>query len=140
MDIGLALPQIGTLATSENLRAAAVAAERAGYSSVWVFDRILGAHDPRSDYPASPDGRMPEELATVLDPIATLALAAAVTERVRLGTSVLVAPWYPPILLARMLTTLDVLSDGRLMAGLGLGWSVDEYESVAVPMTERGSR
>src|SRR5262245_51665296 len=118
MKIGLALPQIGSLATADNIRTAAIAAEAAGYSSVWVFDRILGANDPRSAYPASPDGRMPDELATVLDPIGTLTLAAAVTERVRVGTSVLVAPWYPPVLLARMLTTVDIISNGRLDAGL----------------------
>ena len=140
MQIGINLPQVGQLASPASVRATAVAAEAAGYSSLWVFDRILGAVEPRSAYPGAPDGRMPEDLATVLDPIGTLTYAAAVTERVRLGTSVLVAPWYQPVLLARALTTLDLFSEGRLTVGFGTGWSLDEYESVNVPMRERGAR
>src|SRR5262245_61829782 len=108
MEIGLNLPQVGQLATPDNVRTAAITAEAAGYSSLWVLDRILGAVEPRSAYPASADGTMPAELATILDPIGTLTYAAAVTDRVRLGTSVLVAPWYPPVLLARALTTPDL--------------------------------
>ena len=67
-------------------------------------------------------------------------LAAAVTERVRIGTNVLVAPWYPPVLLARSLTTLDHISAGRLDIGVGLGWSRDEYEAVGVPKRDLGAR
>jgi probable F420-dependent oxidoreductase len=74
-----------------------------------------------------------------LDPLGTLTLAAAVTERVRLGTSVLVAPWYSPTVLARSLTTLDHISGGRLTVGLGLGWSLDEYEAVGVPQRRLGN-
>ena len=69
-----------------------------------------------------------------------LAYAAAVTDRVRLGTSVLVAPWYQPALLARSLASLDLLSDGRLTIGLGLGASPEEYKAVGVPHAERGRR
>jgi probable F420-dependent oxidoreductase len=83
---------------------------------------------------------MPEEYTTFLDPLAVLTTAAAVTERIRLGTNTLNAPWYPPVLLARSLTSLDVLSEGRLDVGLGLGWSSDEYTAVGVPWTERGAR
>jgi probable F420-dependent oxidoreductase len=76
----------------------------------------------------------------MLDPLGVLAYVAAVTERVRLGTSVLVAPWYPPVPLARLLTTIDQLSNGRLVVGMGVGWSVDEYEAVGVPIADRGDR
>ena len=91
-------------------------------------------------YPASPDGVLPPEQHTVLDPLGVLTLAAAVTERVRLGTNVLVGPWYPPILLARSLATLDQISAGRLTVGLGLGWSQDEYEAVGVPQRRLAER
>ena len=83
---------------------------------------------------------MPAEHHTVLDPLGVLGLAAAVTERVRIGTNVLVAPWYPPVLLARSLTTLDHISAGRLDIGLGLGWSLDEYEAIGVPKRELAAR
>ena len=69
-----------------------------------------------------------------------MTLAAAVTERIRVGTAVLVAPWYPPALLARSLATLDRVSNGRLTVGLGLGWSIDEYDAVGVPMNHLGTR
>jgi alkanesulfonate monooxygenase SsuD/methylene tetrahydromethanopterin reductase-like flavin-dependent oxidoreductase (luciferase family) len=76
----------------------------------------------------------------VLDPLETLTFAAAHTRRVALGTSVLNLPWYNPVLLARQLTTLDVLSAGRLQIGFGIGWSPDEYEAADVPWEERGKR
>ena len=72
----------------------AKAADDRGYSSIWAMDRLLAPLAPRTPYPASPDGELPEEQRIVLDPLGVLTLAAAVTERVRLGTSVLVAPWY----------------------------------------------
>jgi probable F420-dependent oxidoreductase len=75
-----------------------------------------------------------------LDPIAVLAVAATATRHIRLGTSILVAPWYPPLLLARSLATLDQLSGGRLAIGLGLGRSIDELEAVGVAPTARARR
>ena len=132
MHYGIALPQVGALADPDAVRAVATAAEAAGLSSLWALDRLLAPIDPRTPYPASPDGVLPPEQHTVLDPLGVLTLAAAVTEDIRIGTSVLVAPWYSPVLLARSLTTLDIISGGRLTVGLGLGWSKDEYEAVGV--------
>ena len=106
MRLGVSLAQSGRLADPAAIRSAAMGAEQVGYSSLWVVDRL---------------GRDRPDLSTVLDPITVLTYAAACTSRVRLGTSVLVAPWYRPALLARSLTSLDVLSDGRLAVGLGLG-------------------
>ncbi len=83
---------------------------------------------------------MPDLYKRVLDPLETLTFVAAHTRRVALGTSVLNLPWYPPVLFARRLTTLDVLSGGRLRVGFGMGWSLDEYEAAGVPMQERGKR
>jgi probable F420-dependent oxidoreductase len=67
-------------------------------------------------------------------------VAATVTTRVRLGSSVLVAPWYPPVQLARQLTSLDVVSDGRLLPGFGIGWSPEEYQAAGAPFRRRGAQ
>ena len=138
MRIGLSVPQLGALAEPEAITAVATGAEAAGHDSLWVMDRLLAPVSPRSPYPGTPDGSLPPEHRRVLDPLVALAHAAAVTDHVRLGTNVLVAPWYPPVLLARSLTTLDVLSGGRLTVGLGVGWSVDEYEAAGTPIAGRG--
>jgi probable F420-dependent oxidoreductase len=140
MQIGLCVPQLGTFADGHATAAVARDAEAAGFSSLWAIDRLLIPVAPRSAYPATPDGALPAVQRRALDPIVTLATAAAVTERIRVGTDVLVAPWYPPALLARSLATLDRLSGGRLDVGLGIGWSVDEYEAVGVPTAGRGDR
>jgi probable F420-dependent oxidoreductase len=128
--VGLALAQFGAFADPGVVTDMAERAERLGYSSLWVGDRLLAPVAPRTPYPASIDGVLPHEQRVVFDPFIALALAAAVTDRVRLGTNVLVAPWYPPVLLARTLTAIDRTSNGRLTVGMGLGWSIDEYEAV----------
>jgi len=140
MRVGLAVPQIGRFADPAATRAVAVEAEAAGFSALWALDRLLAPVNPRTPYPASPDGELPDEQYRVLDPIGVLTLAAAVTERIRVGTSVLVGPWYPPVLLARALTTLDQISAGRLTVGLGNGWSADEYAAVGQPQQHLGAR
>lgn len=140
MRIGLALCQYGPFTRREAILEVARAAEALGFDSLWTGDRILDPAEPRDRYPGSTDGRMPERMRTFLDPLAVLTAAAAVTERLRLGTSTLNAPWYSPVLLARALTSLDVISDGRLDVGFGLGWSSDEYRAVGVPFARRGAR
>jgi probable F420-dependent oxidoreductase len=155
MRLGVSLAQAGRLADPVSVRSAAMAAEQVGYSSVWVTDSPAvprpgpDSNGLRSDRPRSDglggDGLEPEvgppgDVAASLDPLTVLTFAAAVTTRVRLGTSVLVAPWYRPALLARSLASLDVLSDGRLMVGLGLGWSLDRFDAAGVPGDELGRR
>jgi probable F420-dependent oxidoreductase len=140
MRLGVSLAQAGRLADPASVRSAATAAEQVGYSSVWVTDRAPSPGEARPMTGPEPDGGPPADIARTLDPISVLTYAAAVTTRVRLGTSVLVAPWYRPALLARSLTSLDVLSDGRLTVGLGLGWSLDEFGAVGVPQQELGRR
>lgn len=138
MKIGLGLPQDGS--GRPGVTEVAVAAERAGIESLWAYDRVLWPVSPRTPYPASADGSLPEMMQRAADPLLALTAAAAVTSTIRLGSSVLVAPWYPPLLLARAAASLDRLSDGRFSLGLGVGWSVDEYEAVGVPMAGRGRR
>src|SRR2546426_6858431 len=82
----------------------------------------------------------PKAFERVFDPIVSLAYVAGATKRVRLGTSVLIMPYDTPILLAKQLATLDVVSGGRLDVGLGIGWSEDEYDAVGVPFRRRGRR
>ena len=140
MRIGIGLPQLGRFADVDTLRRVATAAEASGLSSLWVIDRLLVPLNPRSAYPASADGTLPAEQHTAIDPLVALSVAATVTDRIRLGTSVLVAPWYPPVVLARALASVDLASAGRLTVGLGVGWSLDEYEAVGAPMQQRGRR
>lgn len=139
MRLGFALPQIGSTAGPHSIVAAAQRAEELGYDSLWVLDRILYPVQPRAPYPVG-DGSLPVKYKCVLDPLETLAFAAAHTHRIAVGTSVLNLPWYNPVLLARRLTTVDVLSGGRLRVGFGMGWSPDEYEAAGAPWQERGKR
>ena len=139
MRLGFALPQIGPVAGPDALLTVARRGEDLGFDSLWVLDRILYPVSPRAPYPVG-DGTLPDLYRTVLDPLETLTFAAAHTRRVALGTSILNLPWYNPVLLARRLTTLDVLSGGRLRVGFGIGWSPDEYEAAGTPWKERGKR
>jgi probable F420-dependent oxidoreductase len=141
MRLGLGLPHLGALASPLAIRTVAAAAERAGLDSLWAMDRLLSPVTPRTlAYPGRADGTLPAAQQTVIDPLVALTLAATVTERITVGTDVLVAPWYAPVLLARSLAALDQVSGGRLVVGLGLGWSVDEFDAVGVPMAGRGQR
>src|SRR5262245_23792281 len=139
MRFGFALPQVGLAAGPEALVMVAKRAEDLGFDSVWVLDRILWPINPRAPYPLG-DGSLPAQYKSVLDPLETLTFAAAHTSRITLGTGVLNLPWYNPVLLARRLTTLDILSVGRLGVGFGIGWSPDEYEAAGVTWHERGKR
>ena len=140
MRLGLTIPTFGPLANAENIVAVARNAEGMGYESLWSGDRSLAPVSPQDRYPGSSDGRMPAAYANHMDPLTALTFAAAHTTRARLGTSTLNALWHPPLLLARTLSTLDVLSGGRVEAGFGIGWMHEEYEAVNVPWENRGAR
>lgn len=138
LKIGLGSPQYGLFTDPATISGFAAAVETIGYDSLWVGDRALVPTRPRDPYPGG--GPVPEEYRTFLDPVATLSFLAHATSRLRLGTSTLNAPFYSPLLLARSLTTVDILSGGRLDIGFGLGWSSDEYEGIGVPWPGRGAR
>jgi len=131
MRFGFALPQVGSEAGPEALVMVAKRAEDLGFDSLWVLDRILWPVNPRTPYPLG-DGSLPVQYKNVFDPVETLTFVAAHTNRIALATGVLNLPWYNPVLLARRLTTLDILSSGRLRMGFGIGWSPDEYEAAGV--------
>jgi probable F420-dependent oxidoreductase len=137
MRLGFVLPHIGASASPDALARVATRAEEIGFDSVWVTERSILPLRPQTPYPL---GDLPGVYKHVLDPCGSLAFVAAQTSRVRLGTSALNLPWYSPVLLARQLTTLDVLSNGRLAVGLGQGWSKDEYDAAGVPWEHRGPR
>jgi probable F420-dependent oxidoreductase len=139
MRLGIALPQIGPVAGPDSLVKVAQRAESLGFNSLWVLDRLLYPVKPRVPYPVG-DGSLPVQYKRVLDPLETLTFVAAHTRGIALGTSILNLPWYNPVLLARRLTTLDVLSGGRLRVGFGMGWSPDEYEAAGTPWEGRGRR
>jgi probable F420-dependent oxidoreductase len=140
MNLGFGLPIGGAAATTENVLLLARHAEALGYHSLWVFQRLLCPVAPLNAYYGAPGTTWPEPFRATFDPIVTLAFLAAQTRRVRLGTSVLVAPFYSPVVLAKQLTTLDVISQGRLTVGLGVGWSRDEYDAAGIPWERRGER
>jgi probable F420-dependent oxidoreductase len=140
MKLGFGLPMAGAWATPENQLRVARAAEDLGYHSLWVFQRLLYAVNPQNDYPPLPGQPWPKAFERVMDPIVSLTWVAAATRRVRLGASVLIMPYYTPVLLAKQLATLDQVSGGRLDVGVGIGWSKDEYDAVGVPFAQRGRR
>src|SRR6476620_5091540 len=138
MDIGFALPNIGPVATPDAITTVAQRAESLGYNSLWTIDRLLWPVKPRTPY-FSPDGSLPEAYKWILDPLDALTFAAAHTKRSTLGTSVLDMPYYNAVTMARRLTSIDYLSNGRLRVGLGLGWSKDELEATNAPTKNLGA-
>src|SRR5215470_12221657 len=128
MQLGIHLPHAGEQARPELIRRAAIRAEELGIDDVWVSEHIIV---PRATFPRSP---------VFYDPVLSLTWAAAVTKRVRLGTSVLVLPMRPPVPLAKELATLHNLSEGRLILGAGVGWLEAEFAALGAPFRERGRR
>src|ERR1700730_6846183 len=128
MQLGIHLPHAGSQATPALIKRHAQRAEALGLSDVWVSEHIIV---PRAQFPRSP---------LFYDPILTLTWVASVTERVRLGTSVIVLPMRHPLPLAKELATLHNLSGGRLILGVGVGWLEPEFAALGVPFNERGRR
>ena len=140
MKFGFALGNIGPIGSADSVKQIAQRAEALGYASLWTVERVLWPLNPQTPYPVTPDGRLPEEYKHVLEPLDSLTFAAAHTSKIALGTSVLDMPFYNPVMLARRLTTIDVLSNGRLKVGLGLGWSKDEMDAAGTELKQRGAR
>jgi probable F420-dependent oxidoreductase len=135
--LGFALPQFGQAARNDLTRFASTA-EELGAASLWVADRLLAPVNPTIGYGGT--DTIPVEFRTCFDPFIALGVAAAATKTARLGSSVLVGPWYPPVQLSRQLTSIDVVSGGRLIVGLGIGWSPEEYQAAGAPFTRRGAQ
>lgn len=141
MRIGAKLPNSGPLPLEIGVPAMARALEQSGFDSLWVSDHIVMPETIGSHYPFAADGRATWSTATpYLDALVALALAAAVTDRVRLGTAVLVLPLRHPVELAKQAASIDVASDGRLELAVGAGWLAEEFEALNVPFKGRGAR
>lgn len=138
--LGLDLPVQKQFSIGLDIPAAAMAAEEIGYDSLWVGERVLFPVSPVDDLYGIPGLPWAEHYRSNAEPLIALTLAAAVTERIRLGSNVLVAPLHQPFQLARALAALDNASGGRVIAGLGTGWSRDEYSAAGVtPFGARGA-
>ncbi|HXH82742.1 MAG TPA: TIGR03619 family F420-dependent LLM class oxidoreductase [Candidatus Tectomicrobia bacterium] len=136
MEIGCHLPNHGPLATREALLTFTAAAEQRDMASLWVSDHVVF---PRTQTGSYPGGRFPHPPdKPYLEPVALLAAAAVCTTRVRLGASVFVLGHRHPVVMAKMLTTIDALSNGRLICGVGVGWWKEELELLGAPFHARG--
>src|SRR5262245_45154015 len=140
MNFGCHLPVYGPAATREVPLGFARRMEALGYDSLWASDHVVIPYTIASRYPYNPTGDFPLAPATsFLEPLVALGLVAGVTERVRLGTTVLVLPHRHPVLAAKMLATLDHLAPGRVILGAGVGWMKEEIELFGVPYKQRGA-
>lgn len=138
MKLGLGLPQRAGTDLQHDVTRVARAAEEIGYASLWVYDRLLVPKNEKQGLHGVPGLPWPSYFRQCADPLVVLGAAAAVTHSIRLGTSIIVAPLHSPLHLAKSLATIDQISGGRLVAGLGSGWSVDEYGASGVDIDKRG--
>jgi len=140
MEFGVALPHIGPTASPEAIVEVAQKAEALGFDSLWALDRLLWPIHPTSRYPGNPQGELPAVMQNTYDPLTVLSFVAARTRKVRIGTSVLVASYRSPVVVAKMVATLDLLSGGRFILGLGAGWCGDEFAAVNQRVAERNEQ
>jgi probable F420-dependent oxidoreductase len=141
LQFGLDVGVYGRLATREHILELAALAEASGLESIWVADHVIFPVTLTSKYPYSASGAFPMDMTKepLLEPIATMGVLVGATQRVKIGTAVLVMPYRHPVLLARMLITLDVLSAGRTLLGAGVGWLAEEFTALeARPFAARG--
>ena len=131
----------GPSARPEHAAGLARIAEESGFESLWTVEHVVVPGGYESQYPYSSSGRMPGgEDADIPDPLVWLAYVAAVTERIKLATGILILPQRSPAVVAKEAATLDVLSNGRLVLGVGVGWLKEEFDVIGVPFDERGPR
>jgi probable F420-dependent oxidoreductase len=138
MEFGIHLIGLGRRASVADYLAATKAAEELGYHSVWINDHVIIPTQYTSPYPYTADGRpsfTPDD--SFYDPFVLLAALATHTKTIRLGTSVAVIPYRPPVLTAKMVATLDRVCGGRFIFGVGVGWFAEETELLGVPFKER---
>ena len=138
MRLGLRLPQRLGVDLQHDVVEAARTAEAAGYASLWTYERLLFPQTPAESYAELPDVPWPEHSRQVADPLAVLTAAAVATEQVRLGTAILIAAQHTPVQLAKALATIDQISGGRMIAGMGTGWSTDEFQATGATRADRG--
>lgn len=140
MKLGIVPINVGFTSPAQ-VTALALKAEEVGLESVWTFEHVIVPADYESTYPYSSKGKMGATPETpFLDPLIALAHVAAVTETLKIGTSVNILPQTNPLLAAKQVASLDVLSGGRLLYGVGVGWLEEEYVAMGTPFARRGKR
>src|SRR3954451_12202058 len=141
MEIGLFAPLGNGNATAEILRTLGREAEDRGFESIWVAEHVVLFDEYESRYPYSPDGKFPGGGDTgLLEPLTALTYLAAVTDRIRLGTSICLVPQRNPVYTAKQVVDLDNLSGGRVDFGIGIGWLKEEFDALNTPFAQRGKR
>lgn len=140
MKLGIIPVNIGVRSADEMV-GLAQEAEALGFESVWTFEHVMVPVDYASKYPYSPNGKMgaaPET--SFIDPLIALTAVAVNTKTIRLGTGVNILSQANPLLLAKQVASIDLLSGGRMMLGAGIGWLREEFDAMGVPFEKRGAR
>lgn len=141
MKFGLFFANAGPFSVPQTFEALVRTADEVGIESIWTVEHVVVPVGYESKYPYSADGRMPgPENSPIPDPILPLAYAAAITKRLRLATGIVILPQRHPVYTAKEFATLDVLSGGRAIAGIGIGWLEEEFRVVGIPFEERAAR
>jgi probable F420-dependent oxidoreductase len=141
MKFGVAFANVGPYVQPEEAAFLAKSCEEAGIESLWTVEHVAVPTGYRAQYPYSADGRMPgPEDSSIPDPLLWLAYVAAATSRIKLATGILILPQRHPIYVAKEVATLDVLSAGRVILGIGIGWMEDEFRALGIPFDERAAR
>jgi probable F420-dependent oxidoreductase len=141
MKFGLMYANAGPFAFPEMLTHLAQTAERVGVESIWTVEHVVIPVGYQSTYPYDRSGKMPApDQVPILDPLVALAYAAAVTKTLKLATGIIILPQRHPLYVAKEVATLDVLSHGRVIFGIGVGWLAEEFQALGVPFDERAGR
>jgi probable F420-dependent oxidoreductase len=141
MKFGLMYANAGPFAYPEMLAHLATTAERVGVESIWTVEHVVIPVGYKSTYPYDPSGKIPApEQLPMPDPLVALGYAAAVTKTLRLATGILILPQRHPLYVAKEVATLDVLSHGRAILGIGVGWLEEEFDALGIPFGERAAR
>lgn len=142
MKFGLMFANTGMGSTAAGARALAAKAETLGFESLWAVEHVLVPSGYESKYPYDPSGKMAggAEAFDLPDPLIWLAYVAAATERIKLATGILILPQRNPAITAKEVATMDALSGGRVILGVGVGWLEEEFNALGVPFADRGNR
>ena len=141
MKFGLMYANAGPFAYPEMLTHLATTAERVGVESMWTVEHVVIPVGYKSTYPYDPSGKIPApEQLPMPEPLIALSYAAAVTKTLRLATGILILPQRHPLYVAKEVATLDVLSHGRVILGIGVGWLEEEFDALGIPFAERAAR
>jgi probable F420-dependent oxidoreductase len=140
MKAGIIFANSGPFARPELFGQLAREAEECGFDSLWTVEHVV-VPQPHMPYPGSKDGQMPGgDNVAIPDPLIPLAYAAAITSKIKLATGIVILPQRHPLYLAKQLATIDLLSHGRMLLGIGSGWMKEEFEAVGVDYHARGAR